>query len=220
MSTPSTKRAFTLIELLIVVAIIAILAAIAVPNLLEAQTRSKVSRVSADMRSYTVAMEAYHVDHNRYPIPSDVFARDIGDPIPRTDVSPFETRLPISLTTPVAYVTSLNTDPFATGRALESEVYHCTTHDYVTIRDENGSINWALTWFLFFRQLTGEPPPSNIGYYFMSFGPDRDHDADLPHTPGSTLPHFHGEAALYDPTNGTISSGDIFRFGPGRGRQP
>ncbi|PKQ18823.1 MAG: hypothetical protein CVT66_11890, partial [Actinobacteria bacterium HGW-Actinobacteria-6] len=61
------RRAFTLIELLIVVAIIAILAAIAVPNFLEAQTRSKVSRAKADMRSLTTAIESYAVDNNVYP---------------------------------------------------------------------------------------------------------------------------------------------------------
>ena len=61
------KKGFTLIELLIVVAIIAILAAIAVPNFLEAQVRSKVSRVKADHRSLATAIEAYYVDNNSYP---------------------------------------------------------------------------------------------------------------------------------------------------------
>jgi prepilin-type N-terminal cleavage/methylation domain-containing protein len=60
----SHRTGFTLIELLIVVAIIAILAAIAVPNFLEAQTRSKVSRVKTDMRSLATAIEAYAVDNN------------------------------------------------------------------------------------------------------------------------------------------------------------
>src|SRR5437763_4530938 len=65
---PALRRTgFTLIELLIVVAIIAILAAIAVPNFLEAQTRSKVSRVRADQRSMATAIEAYYVDNNHYP---------------------------------------------------------------------------------------------------------------------------------------------------------
>src|SRR5512135_2812993 len=61
------RKGFTLIELLIVVAIIAILAAIAVPNFLEAQVRSKVSRVRTDHRSMATAIEAYYVDNNSYP---------------------------------------------------------------------------------------------------------------------------------------------------------
>ena len=61
------RGAFTLIELLIVVAIIAILALIAVPNFLEAQTRAKVARAKNDLRTIDVALTAYHVDHNTYP---------------------------------------------------------------------------------------------------------------------------------------------------------
>ena len=56
------KYAFTLIQLLIVVAIIAILAAIAVPNFLEAQVRAKTARVKADMRTLATGMESYAVD--------------------------------------------------------------------------------------------------------------------------------------------------------------
>ena len=94
-------RAFTLIELLIVVAIIAILAAIAVPNFIEAQTRSKVSRTKADMRACATAVESYAIDGNRYPPP-------IGfePPDPFTVVDPvadaFEGFLPFRLTSPVA----------------------------------------------------------------------------------------------------------------------
>src|SRR5512135_1472624 len=90
------RRAFTLIELLIVVAIIAILAAIAVPNFLEAQTRAKVSRVRADLRTVATALEAYAVDNAKFPPNDGVY-----------------NVLPKQISTPVAYLSSgLLVDPF------------------------------------------------------------------------------------------------------------
>ena len=93
-------RAFTLIELLIVVAIIAILAAIAVPNFPEAQTRSKVSRVESDMHTITLALESYRFDASAY-LPA----------APNMAFLPFAKRL-LPLTTPVSYITSVPKDLF------------------------------------------------------------------------------------------------------------
>ncbi len=60
-------KAFTLIELLIVVAIIGILAAIAVPNFLNAQVRAKIARVQGDVKTIKDAMLMYHLDRNDLP---------------------------------------------------------------------------------------------------------------------------------------------------------
>lgn len=60
-------RGFTLIELLIVVATIGVIAAIAIPNLLNAIDRGRQKRTMADMRSVGTAVEAYSVDFNSYP---------------------------------------------------------------------------------------------------------------------------------------------------------
>jgi len=57
-----------LIELLIVVAIIGILAAIAIPNLLHAQTRAKVAAVRANFTTLATAVETYYVDNDRYGV--------------------------------------------------------------------------------------------------------------------------------------------------------
>ena len=222
----SARRArhagFTLIELLIVVAIIAILAAIAVPNFLEAQTRSKVSRVKADMRSVATAMEAYAVDHNRYATPSDPDGALIANPPAAVSVSPFETRVPLLLTTPVAYITSRPQDPFATARHDGSRIYHCTTHDYVRLRAEVApQHDWLHVYHEFFEQVAGVDPPSAVLYFMVSFGPDGKHDADAPETGQEEEEehdeHEHSAGALYDPTNGTLSRGDILYFGPGLG---
>ena len=65
------SEGFTLVELLIVVAIIGIIAGIAIPNLLVALDRSKQKRTMADMRSIGSAVEAYAVDNSTYPVAVD-----------------------------------------------------------------------------------------------------------------------------------------------------
>jgi len=61
------KKGFTLIELMIVVAIIIILAAVAIPNYLRMTRRAKVAAVESDMKSIGKAIEMYNNDWGTYP---------------------------------------------------------------------------------------------------------------------------------------------------------
>lgn len=58
---------FTLIELMIVIAIIGILAAVAVPNFLNARDRARVSAAASAVHTIRTALEMYMVDEDCYP---------------------------------------------------------------------------------------------------------------------------------------------------------
>ncbi len=113
------RESFTLIELLIVVAIIGILAAIAVPNFLNAQTRAKLARVQSDLRAAEMGLEAYHIDHNAYPYPATT--------PPNRLINVWE------LTTPVSYLPSLNSmdDPFKPRKFFTPELGNADTISYL-----------------------------------------------------------------------------------------
>ena len=58
-------RGFTLVEIMIVVAIIALLAAIAVPGFLRARKRSQASRILNDLRMIDAACDQYAIETNK-----------------------------------------------------------------------------------------------------------------------------------------------------------
>ncbi len=190
------KQGFTLIELLIVVAIIAILAAIAVPNFLEAQTRSKVSRTKADLRTTATAIEAYIVDNNH--------AAPMSDRGPKSTWSVWQdigaggddhSRIPSYLTTPIAYITSIPNDPFIPSSTL-------TGADYIiSIGKRYVYYNWEQFLDAYPTSQSYKDRGADCGAWLLyGYGPDKD--------------PFNLQGAVYinyDPTNGTVSPGNVFR---------
>jgi prepilin-type N-terminal cleavage/methylation domain-containing protein len=61
------RRAFTLIELLIVVAILSILSAIAVVNMREASRRALSAQCKSRLHTIAMALQMYRIDWNRLP---------------------------------------------------------------------------------------------------------------------------------------------------------
>jgi len=172
-------RAFTLIELLIVVAIIGILAAIAVPNFLNAQLRAKIARVVSEQRSIKDAYTMYQLDQNSWP--------------PHLDGVPAQHR---NVTTPISYLSTSVEDPFAQSQAAKKDSswqaffgqYHAEPAAFWHERQWASAVDNDPDYFNSHR---------NAAFFIISYGPDQDFDQ-----PDSN-------AARYEASNGLTSDGDI-----------
>jgi prepilin-type N-terminal cleavage/methylation domain-containing protein len=200
-----TRRAFTLIELLIVVAIISILASIAVPNFLEAQTRARVARARNDMRVVATGLESYRVDSNAYP-PRTSFPK--GGALARAADASIRAYEMGRITSPIAYLSSLPRDLFETvlappNNGIDYWPYSISEPLFAAIPSIlNGIRNRGGDWTL------------------MSVGPD----GSVGFSPGAAWGNFPPTPVQwgltyrdeYDPSNGTISGGNLYRFQSGR----
>lgn len=77
--TLKKRKGFMLLELIIVVAIIGILAAVAIPNLVGMTDEAKVAKIQSDLSTIGTAMEVYHVKKGgAYPANLSVLEGDNG----------------------------------------------------------------------------------------------------------------------------------------------
>lgn len=207
------KWAFTLIELLIVVAIIAILAAIAVPNFLDAQVRAKVSRAQSDMRSIDTAITMYILEWNNEPRVTN--ANNPNNPGEYSSWWGFVSYL---LTTPQPYMSTLPPMPFIDKQVLASwrglgAGNGQSNQPYTVIRNTGVPYGWQ----------PGLCYTNNSGllkYNILisqKFHDDTGHSNYILYTcgPDSMDTTVWGTPEYYDPSNGSISFGDIYRFGGG-----
>jgi prepilin-type N-terminal cleavage/methylation domain-containing protein len=224
------KKAFTLIELLIVVAIIAILAAIAVPNFLEAQTRAKVARVLSDQRTYATALETYQIDSSTYfpyysspqkgPVPAGVteninsiLATQAGNSeaanLKKIPTFAFKNGAantpPLSLTTPVSYLNTYVPDTFANFK--QATFAYASGPSYILWSpgpDQTDQLNQSNAGEIIVNAGQSLPSP------YLLVGPGNGTQTPPPNgvyagAPGS------GSAFTYDASNGTASAGDVYR---------
>ena len=93
---------FTLIEIMVVVAIIAILGATVVPKVINFPNKARVTRANQDINSFTQALELYKLDNHGYPSTEQgleaLVEKPSGDPEP--------------VNWNDSYVQSLNKDPW------------------------------------------------------------------------------------------------------------
>ncbi|MDP8244609.1 MAG: prepilin-type N-terminal cleavage/methylation domain-containing protein [Candidatus Hinthialibacter antarcticus] len=213
----TAKRAFTLIELLAVVAIIGLLAAIALPNWTNALVRSKIAAAKANIHTCANALETYHIDRDAYP-PSRYYCLASGENKMRRYYE-----LPIELTTPIAYLSQRPLDPFYTFNGASDEAagqtikYRSPGFGFFNGMPTEEGV-WAPRSFptddgdyIFYNNASDETPASAspVQYGLWSVGPIIREEIDM-HMLEPVPSH-----TWYSPSNGTISAGIIVRLNTG-----
>lgn len=187
-------KGFTIVELLIVIAIISIITAIAVPNFMSANIRAKVSGAKSEMGSIAITLEDYKIDKGVYPLQTDSGLdpdeiADAGSSIGASTVAGLGKLIyPTTSDTIEVYLSKIPGDPF---NNKGEEDWNGTTgaHNHHYSYFTSGDQCWAL----------------------MSWGPDRNSQVES-YTEAKNA--VNNGTDLYNQDEGITSGGDIIIIGP------
>jgi len=117
------ESGFTLIEMMIVVAIIAILVGMLVPNFVRARAQAQTAACEANLKEIATALELYESDHDAYPSGSAVPVNANN-----ADLQPYLKQIPVDPAAgPKAYYEYTVTQAGARRRVTRSSAPACTT---------------------------------------------------------------------------------------------
>ncbi|MHC1758873.1 MAG: competence type IV pilus major pilin ComGC [Negativicutes bacterium] len=114
----TNRKGFTLVELLVVVAIIGILAAIAVPKFTDASNSAKVAKIQADLRTIDSAIAVYQAKNGTVPAVADLTDATKGTltafPVPPSGAT---TTVPAAAPSTLAYTITSGRATYGTATA-------------------------------------------------------------------------------------------------------
>lgn len=84
------QQGFTLIEVLVVVVILGILAAVIVPNIMDKPGEARITKAKSDIRGIESALNMYRLDTHDYPKTDEGLDALVSKYIPRTPKDPWD----------------------------------------------------------------------------------------------------------------------------------
>ncbi|MEC9488790.1 MAG: prepilin-type N-terminal cleavage/methylation domain-containing protein [Halanaerobium sp.] len=132
-----SKEGFTLIELMIVIVVIGILAAIAVPRIADVRSKASVAVIKSDLHNIQTSLEMFYVEHDQYPDSATLNSTTSTGTITVADGDDIVEELNIGLSQEYTYSTI--TDGYRVQILYDGTYYYVENGEGVTISETDPS---------------------------------------------------------------------------------